>query len=97
MHYYLVKSLPKSFLQPEAVLTWVEHLTHTQKNCFCSQKLSLAERPPFQANQNLVVRLGRLFLTQHTKTLGLGGSPLQNESLHSKRQQLNVFWMSRRV
>lgn len=28
MHYYLVKSLPKSFLQPEAVLTWVEHLTH---------------------------------------------------------------------
>lgn len=28
MHYYLVKSQPKSFLQPEAVLTWVEHRTH---------------------------------------------------------------------
>lgn len=27
-HYYLVKSQPKSFLQPGAVLTWVEPLSH---------------------------------------------------------------------
>lgn len=52
----------------------------TQKNCFRSQKLSLAEWPLHRANQKLVVRVDWLFLASLTKILGLGEGRLENES-----------------
>lgn len=52
----------------------------TQKNCFRSQKLSLAGRPLHRANQKLVVRVDWLFLASLTKSLGLGEGRLESES-----------------
>lgn len=96
MHYYLVKSQPKSFLQPEAVLTWVEHLTH-KRIAFVPRNSHWLSGLCSEPIRNQLLGLAGYFQLHSKKSLVLEGVSWRKKVAYSKSKRPNAFWMSRRV